>query len=134
MPNIRLRLTRGWPFPGKDRVASLLFSENKENRVLFPNFQGILALPWGMMCCDTRSSIEWQLYVRGEYEPTIAMLVRNLLGPGDCYLDVGANIGVHVLTAAERVGAQGQVIAVEPNPDIFERLKSNLRLNRVSNV
>src|SRR5258708_34895270 len=104
MTNLRLRLTRHWPFPGKDLVASLVFSKNAGSR-RFPMFSGILPMPWGLMLCDTRSSIEWQLFVKSEYEPAIAQLIAGLLKPGDCFVDVGANIGVHTLLGASRVGS-----------------------------
>ncbi|MCC7360935.1 MAG: FkbM family methyltransferase [Anaerolineales bacterium] len=134
MTNLRLRLTRHWPFPGKDILASLVFSKNSSSRWRFPRFDGIVTLPWGLMWCDTRSAIEWQLFVKNEYEPVVGTLISGLLRPGDCFVDVGANIGVHTLLAARRVGLTGKVIAVEPNAGIFERLRQNCSLNRSENV
>lgn len=48
------------------------------------------------------------------------------LGGSSLFVDVGANIGVYTLWAAER-GAQ--VIAVEPDPEAVTALKENLSLN-----
>ena len=56
------------------------------------------------------------------------------LQPGDRMLDVGANTGFLTLLAARRVGPSGLVIAVEPSQREFQRLLTNLRLNRASNV
>ena len=48
------------------------------------------------------------------------------LGPGDLFVDVGANIGVYSLIALER-GAE--TIAVEPNPRSAARIREHLALN-----
>lgn len=60
--------------------------------------------------------------------------MRKILRAGDIVIDVGANIGSITLAAASMVGAQGRVIAFEPNPRIFIFLTKNVRLNRLDNV
>lgn len=52
---------------------------------------------------------------------------RRALRPGDLFVDVGANVGVYTLLAAE-LGAE--VVALEPDPAAFRRLRDNLDLNR----
>jgi FkbM family methyltransferase len=54
------------------------------------------------------------LLVDGVYEPDVAHLMQRVLRPGDCCVDVGANVGLHALRAAELVGPQGTVLAFEP--------------------
>jgi FkbM family methyltransferase len=83
---------------------------------------------------DTRSYLEWVLWVYGEYEPDTQAIIRRYLRPGDVAIDVGANIGIHTLPMAEAVGPQGVVLAVEPLPSVRERLERNLALNRATNV
>jgi FkbM family methyltransferase len=56
------------------------------------------------------------------------------LKPGDKVVDVGANVGDTVLTAAVCVGGQGHVFGVEAHPRTFRFLQSNIRLNQVANV
>lgn len=51
---------------------------------------------------------------------------RRVLGPGDLFIDVGANIGSYTIWAAE-LGAE--VIALEPAKDTFALLKENVALN-----
>jgi FkbM family methyltransferase len=70
-----------------------------------------------------------QLYDRRE----VAML-RRQLQRGDVFLDVGANIGFYSLIASTRVGSEGRVVAVEPDPEIFEILKQNISLNDFNNI
>ncbi len=48
------------------------------------------------------------------------------LGPGDAVLDVGANIGMFSLWAAERVAPGGRVVALEPLPPIHDALLHNI--------
>ncbi|MBN8726641.1 MAG: FkbM family methyltransferase [Xanthomonadales bacterium] len=48
------------------------------------------------------------------HEPHVARVLRRQLGEGDVMLDIGANLGVFSLLAAECVGPAGRVIAVEP--------------------
>jgi FkbM family methyltransferase len=59
--------------------------------------------------------------------PDRAMLTwRDRLGPGDLFVDVGANIGSYAIWAAE-LGAE--VIALEPAEDTFALLAENVALN-----
>lgn len=51
---------------------------------------------------------------------------RDALGPGSLFVDVGANVGLYTIWAAD---AGAQVVAIEPNRDSRERLKANLELN-----
>jgi FkbM family methyltransferase len=55
--------------------------------------------------------------------------VRAWLKPGMHVVDVGANVGVYTLTAALRVGAAGQVWAVEPTARCAALLRRSLELN-----
>lgn len=51
---------------------------------------------------------------------------------GGTVLDIGANIGGFSVWAASR-GA-GRVVSLEPFPENFERLRTNLELNKLTNV
>lgn len=66
-----------------------------------------------------------------EYDDMLFAL--RLLRPGDCVIDVGANIGLYSLLAASRIG-DGRVIALEPDPLTAARLRENTELNRLRNV
>jgi FkbM family methyltransferase len=52
-----------------------------------------------------------------------------LLGTGDVFVDCGANVGLWTLPACRAVGDRGGVISIEPNPDVFARLRRNVDLN-----
>lgn len=65
----------------------------------------------------------------GEFEPQETAAVRKLVRPGDCVLDVGANIGWYATLCSQLVGPKGLVFAFEPVAESFEYLEEHLRLN-----
>lgn len=52
---------------------------------------------------------------------------------GGTFLDIGANVGNHAIFAAAILKAP-KVIAIEPNPDVYELLKINAILNRAEQI
>jgi FkbM family methyltransferase len=70
----------------------------------------------------------------GNYEPAETRVVRDLLKPGDTFIDVGANIGWYTLIGSRIVGEQGRVIAFEPAPASFGLLSRNARINGCRNT
>jgi FkbM family methyltransferase len=53
---------------------------------------------------------------------------------GDIVIDIGAHIGLYTIISSKRVGANGKVVAIEAHPGNFEMLKSNIKLNQLTNV
>ena len=53
---------------------------------------------------------------------------------GMVVVDIGANIGVYTILVTEKVGENGKVIAVEPEPQNYNQLLENMRLNNFKNV
>jgi len=73
--------------------------------------------------------ISRQLLETGIWEPFETSLVQRFLGPGDVFVDVGANIGYFTVLAAHHVGPRGRVYAVEPDPANVALLRDNLQRN-----
>ncbi|NNM72623.1 FkbM family methyltransferase [Enterovirga aerilata] len=48
---------------------------------------------------------------------------------GYVFIDVGANVGAYSLFVASRAGPSARILAVEPQPEIYDRLTFNIRLN-----
>lgn len=69
-----------------------------------------------------------------DYEPHVRQAVRDHLGPGEIFVDVGANVGAVAFLAATIVGPTGRVVAVEPNPDNLQMLYRGIVLNRFTQV
>jgi len=69
----------------------------------------------------------------GVYEPEVSSYIIKNLKSEETFMDIGANNGYHTLLAANVVG-NGKIISIEPNPEAFKRLTSNIELNNLSNV
>ena len=59
-------------------------------------------------------------------------VLEKLLMPGDVFVDLGANVGLFTLAAAQQVGATGRVHAVEPASDLVAALGSMAALNQIA--
>lgn len=100
-------------FKGKTRIAHLVSPRT-----------GIITARIGPACMklDLGDMIQRDVAF-GVYEPRELSLVRQVLPRGGCFVDVGANIGIYSAVAAQCVGPNGRVIAIEPDPYCFERLE-----------
>jgi FkbM family methyltransferase len=58
-----------------------------------------------------------------------ASAVRSLLSEGDTFLDVGANHGSYSIIASKRVGKNGLVVAIEPQPQMAALVEQSLAAN-----
>jgi FkbM family methyltransferase len=67
------------------------------------------------------------------YEPELLWLLGQLQ-PGDTFVDVGANIGIYSLHAAQRLAGSGTVFAIEPSPDASRVLIRNIESNGFSST
>jgi FkbM family methyltransferase len=126
------RVTRRFRPKGTHRVLTRVYSPERRAR---DHFEVIRPYGEGLRIrLDTSSFIEWQIFFYGRYEPEIVDLVRETCNPGGTSIDVGANVGCHALIMAERAGDKGSVIALEPHPRVFERLRGNVEMNGLAQV
>lgn len=70
----------------------------------------------------------------GEFSELEWALLRAYCQPGDTVIEVGAHIGAHTVSLSKAVGPQGRVVAIEPQPAMFQALCANLALNCLANV
>lgn len=85
---------------------------------------------------DPDNVIDFHVYAFGWYELHVLTAMRDLMaakaGEGKgVYLDVGANVGTHVLFIAPHAS---HVHAIEPWPTILDRLAEHIDLNGLKNV
>lgn len=73
-------------------------------------------------------------YYFGVSEPELFSFYEEFLKPGMVVVDAGANIGLHTLFFAKRVGPLGSVYAFEPGSATFKRLQAHVERNQLSNV
>lgn len=85
------------------------------------------------MHVDPDDYFQW-MAVWGYFGSEIERLILETLDLGDTFVDVGANVGLFSLAARKAVGADGRVLAIEPDPRAREELEANLRLNAFGDV
>lgn len=74
------------------------------------------------------------LFAPSHFDPTELALLERAIRPGFVFLDIGANVGAYALFVASRAGPDARIVAIEPQPEIFDRLSFNIRLNAFSTV
>lgn len=110
-------------FRGKGRLIQYWLNHRTTNS------QRIRVLPGGgKVLCDFSVPYEAMVWLEHEEQQDLE-LVRQLLKPGQLFVDCGANIGIWTLVAASLVGAEGKIYAFEPNPLTFKKLNRNISLN-----
>jgi FkbM family methyltransferase len=67
------------------------------------------------------------------FEPFETAVVARLVQTGDTAIDIGAHLGWYTNLLADRVGSTGQVMAVEPTPELAGALIEQSLRNRTSN-
>src|SRR5919198_2122285 len=62
--------------------------------------------------------------------------IRKYFNPkkGDIVIDIGAAFGIYTITSSKQVGPNGKVVSIEADPDSFEMLNRNVKLNKLTNV
>lgn len=84
--------------------------------------------------CDLSEAIGRDACLIGAYEPPVTQIFTRLLRPGATVVDLGANWGYFTLMAAQLAGPGGRVLALEPDPRMFDLLERNVRLNGLTTV
>lgn len=83
--------------------------------------------------CDLAEHIQRRIFLF-DYDKEAQRFVRENLQAGDTFLDIGANVGFYTLLGASIVGKTGRVIAIEPNPKTFDKMKKTIERNGLENV
>jgi FkbM family methyltransferase len=65
----------------------------------------------------------------GRFDPMELDFITAELPVGGVFLDIGANVGLYSIVAADKAGPEGTILAFEPNPPVYERLRTNVLLN-----
>ncbi|MEJ2121416.1 MAG: FkbM family methyltransferase [Alphaproteobacteria bacterium] len=98
-------------------------------------FNTVVDSRFGKMIVNRNDIYIGQAVIRyGEYSQHEFALFEYLCGAGDVVVEVGANIGAHTLGLARHVGPGGRVVAVEPQPVVFQTLCGNMAINSITNV
>ena len=68
------------------------------------------------------------------FEENEILFLRRFLKASDTFIDIGSNIGLFSLNAAQILGNKGSVIAFEPTPSTYKRLMENIELNHFEKI
>ena len=63
------------------------------------------------------------------FDPEELGQLKSAIRDGFTFVDVGANVGAYSLFVAAQAGLGARILAVEPQPDVFDRLAYNIRQN-----
>jgi FkbM family methyltransferase len=90
-----------------------------------------LRTPWGCFRCRKGTSDAW---IAGPgFEPTTRSYLHSVVQNGT-FVDVGGHIGRYAIEMGRWLGDQGNVVVIEPHPDSFRVLETNVQLNGLTNV
>jgi FkbM family methyltransferase len=74
--------------------------------------------------CEKKALFTPQLF-----DPEEFAVLREVVREGFTFIDVGSNVGAYSLFVASLAGPTAHILAVEPQPDVFDRLTYNIRQN-----
>jgi FkbM family methyltransferase len=80
------------------------------------------------------TGVELSLFQTGTYEKGTLYFIASYLNRGDCFVDVGANIGLMSIFASQCVGNPGKILAFEAHPETHQLLQENIALNHIENI
>ena len=85
------------------------------------------------------SGARWTLYPfssywRGTSDSEAVAWIDRFCRPGGTALDLGAHFGLYTVAMAQRVGPEGQVIALEPEQTSRSKCLRHVRMNRLRQV
>src|SRR6266404_5765713 len=112
--------------PGKWRVFDYLLKS--KDTVGYSSDMEVerLGLNWKLNPSDF---VEGWLYWTGEFEGGDWYHFSRLIQPGAVVFDVGANCGYYSLLTGAMLRERVKVVAFEPSPRTFPRLRTNISLN-----
>jgi FkbM family methyltransferase len=119
--------TRRFQPKGIDRIVRMLYPPGNDRPI-----RSVVDYDDGLLFhCDTQSFLEWYIFFYGAFRPEVSRLINRMLRPGQVAIDIGANVGMHSVIMANRVGPTGHVVVFEPDPHPMGRLRRNMALNGI---
>jgi FkbM family methyltransferase len=80
------------------------------------------------------SHLARRIITTGCYEPEVTTALTGFSQLGGDLINVGANIGLYAVWLAKSFPNRRRVLAVEPNPEAYELLIENIRLNDLQGI
>lgn len=131
-PDVRAELSKAYGLPssvwlpvksGKiEDVMEALRLHARSRLVEIASDIGTFLVPEGDLV--TQQLREYGAHQRGDLNALMSVLRHD-----DVVLDIGAHVGTFAIPLARHLGPSGQVVAIEPHPDVFRLLCQNVELN-----
>lgn len=83
---------------------------------------------------EVRRRHYYRVLAKGKVDEPELALLGLFVKPGACVVDVGANFGLYTKALADLVGPRGRVYSIEPVPETFDILTSNVARLGLKNV
>lgn len=74
------------------------------------------------------------LFTPQYFDPAELAFLAQRITPDFVFVDLGSNVGGYSLFVAARAGANARIVAVEPQPELYERLVYNIRQNPFATI
>ena len=130
-----LRVSRGFGFTLKI-LGSWLSSRFAllGRRIARPRLSGpVDTVVWGLRLrlFPNRSISEARiLFLPAHWDHHERMFLKRSVKPDFTFVDIGANVGGYSFWVASLMGAQGRIVAVEPDPALVRQMRYNVAVNR----
>lgn len=111
-----------------------------QEHLKYPSLSSIAEFPVPLRNGMTLFGFETDIFIAhsikeyGYWEPEVETILRKVVKPGDCALDIGANIGYFTAILSECVGSSGAVYAIEGLPALCSLLEKSKIYNQWNNV
>jgi FkbM family methyltransferase len=119
-------------------IQRLLLKARQHRRLKVVDPWTTVHIASGVMSLDLTNLTDFamfeQLVDRNGYEPGTTSLLLKILESDSVFVDIGANSGYFSIVALERIRPPGQIYSIEPNPNSFRRLVSNLGRNQLGSM
>lgn len=116
--------------PRLDRIEQYGYASARRVIIACGPDEVLLKTESGYVVCPVSDlSILACLADTGDLERGTRLLIQRSLRPGDVFVDVGANLGIHTLAAASALQGQGKIIAFEPFDKTCQLLEQTVRIN-----
>jgi FkbM family methyltransferase len=112
-------LLRQVAFPGKGSIVRGLSSLPEK---ISANCSGV------HYCLHLRDVLQREIYFHEFDKKQLGKLIAQIPADGIC-IDVGANVGFYSLHIAKKLKENGRIYSLEPDPNLFQILKTNCSLN-----
>lgn len=103
-------------------------------RTVFKNTKGLIRIWSGILLPVNPESLDHYIFLSNAQGSVVTEMCQRVLQPGNCFFDIGANIGSVSLSVANAFNDQVYIHAFEPQPILARHLSISASLNGYENV